>query len=154
MCVCMYVCLCVFVRVHTWVCEMCVCASAVLEAEDIDLYLRPLKKHIGVLEERSFIQLEPLMSPLFHTLCLIWTHSQCYCSPPRIVTLLQEFCNLLIEKVCVCLCECMYIYMCVCVCLYNLSTPPSPFLSLCLLVPLSSSLSLPPSLFMPLSSFT
>ncbi|XP_041937573.1 dynein heavy chain 11, axonemal [Alosa sapidissima] len=72
--------------------------EAVLEAEDIDLYLRPLKKHIGVLEERAFGQLEPLIAPLFHTLCLIWTHCPHYCSPPRIVTLLQELCNLLIDK--------------------------------------------------------
>uniref|UniRef100_A0AAY4DTI1 Dynein, axonemal, heavy polypeptide 9 like n=1 Tax=Denticeps clupeoides TaxID=299321 RepID=A0AAY4DTI1_9TELE len=72
--------------------------QAVLEAEDIDLYLRPLKKHISVFEERPFMHLESLIPPLFHTICLIWTHSQYYCTPQRMVTLLQEFCNLLIEK--------------------------------------------------------
>uniref|UniRef100_A0A3Q2GPF7 Dynein heavy chain 11, axonemal-like n=1 Tax=Cyprinodon variegatus TaxID=28743 RepID=A0A3Q2GPF7_CYPVA len=50
------------------------------------------------LEERSFPQVEPLLPPLFHTLCLIWKHSQYYCTPQRMVVLLQEFCNLLIEK--------------------------------------------------------
>ena len=72
---------------------------AVLEAEDIDLYLRPLRRQISSLEERSFPQLDALLPPLFHTLCLIWSHSQYYCTPQRMVVLLQEFCNLIIEKV-------------------------------------------------------
>uniref|UniRef100_A0A667ZXX0 Dynein, axonemal, heavy polypeptide 9 like n=1 Tax=Myripristis murdjan TaxID=586833 RepID=A0A667ZXX0_9TELE len=72
---------------------------AVLEAEDIDLYLRPLRRLISSLEERSFPQTESLLPPLFHTLCLIWSHSQYYCSPQRMVVLLQELCNLIIEKV-------------------------------------------------------
>ncbi|MBN3294078.1 DYH11 protein, partial [Polypterus senegalus] len=72
--------------------------QAVLEAEDIELHLRPLKRHIAVLEECSFADIDHLITPLFHTLCLIWTHSQYYCCPPRIVVLLQKFCNLLIER--------------------------------------------------------
>ncbi|XP_030637646.1 dynein heavy chain 11, axonemal [Chanos chanos] len=72
--------------------------QAVVEAEDIELYLRPLRKPIVMFEERTFTQLEPLIPSLFHTLALIWTHSRFYCSPQRIVTLLTEFCNLLIEK--------------------------------------------------------
>ncbi|MCJ8730075.1 hypothetical protein PDJAM_G00113410 [Pangasius djambal] len=71
---------------------------AVVEAEDIDLHLKPLRKLIVAFEERSFTNLEPLFPALFHTLALIWTHSRFYCSPPRIVTLLTEFCNLLIDK--------------------------------------------------------
>ncbi|KAG9277586.1 dynein heavy chain 11, axonemal-like [Astyanax mexicanus] len=72
--------------------------QAVVEAEDIDLYLKPLRKLIVAFEERSFTDLEPLLPALFHTLALIWTHSRFYCCPPRIVTLLTEFCNLLIDK--------------------------------------------------------
>ncbi|KAM8838403.1 dynein axonemal heavy chain 11 [Synchiropus picturatus] len=72
--------------------------EAVLEAEDIDLYLRPLKRVISGLEERSFPRVEPLLPPLFHTLCLIWSHSKYYCTPQRMVVLLQEFSNLIIEK--------------------------------------------------------
>uniref|UniRef100_A0A4W6EVU6 Dynein axonemal heavy chain 11 n=1 Tax=Lates calcarifer TaxID=8187 RepID=A0A4W6EVU6_LATCA len=71
---------------------------SVLEAEDIDLYLRPLRRLISSLEERSFPQVDALLPPLFHTLCLIWSHSQYYCTPQRMVVLLQEFCNLIIEK--------------------------------------------------------
>ncbi|XP_061081745.1 dynein axonemal heavy chain 11 [Conger conger] len=72
--------------------------QAVLEAVDIELHLRPLKKHIARLEEQSLVHMEPLIAPLFHTLCLIWSRSQYYCAPGRLVVLLQEFCNLLIEK--------------------------------------------------------
>lgn len=78
---------------------MDVIITAVLEAEDIDLYLRPLRRLITNLEEKSFPQVDTLLPPLFHTLCLIWSHSQYYCTPQRMVVLLQEFCNLIIEKV-------------------------------------------------------
>uniref|UniRef100_A0A8C6TCK7 Dynein heavy chain tail domain-containing protein n=1 Tax=Neogobius melanostomus TaxID=47308 RepID=A0A8C6TCK7_9GOBI len=68
------------------------------KADDIDLYLRPLRRMISNLEERSFPHTEDLLHPLYHTLCLIWSHSKCYCTPQRMVVLLQEFCNLIIEK--------------------------------------------------------
>lgn len=77
---------------------------AVMEAEDIDLHLRTLRRPIAAFEEQSFTDLEPLIPALFHTLALIWTHSHFYCRPPRIVTLLTEFCNLLIDKVCLLIC--------------------------------------------------
>ncbi|KAM9845080.1 LOW QUALITY PROTEIN: dynein axonemal heavy chain 11-like [Aulostomus maculatus] len=72
--------------------------EAVLEADDIDLYLRPLRRLISSLEERSFPQVDSLLPPLLHSLCLIWSRSQYYCTPQRVVVLLQEFCNLIIEK--------------------------------------------------------
>uniref|UniRef100_A0A671Z105 Dynein axonemal heavy chain 11 n=1 Tax=Sparus aurata TaxID=8175 RepID=A0A671Z105_SPAAU len=79
--------------------EVCLKVNeAVLEAEDIDLYLRPLRRVISSLEERSFPTVDALLPPLFHTLCLIWSRSQYYCTPKRMVVLLQEFCNLIIEK--------------------------------------------------------
>uniref|UniRef100_A0AAQ5ZFV7 Dynein axonemal heavy chain 11 n=1 Tax=Amphiprion ocellaris TaxID=80972 RepID=A0AAQ5ZFV7_AMPOC len=78
---------------------------SVLEAEDIDLHLRPLRRQISNLEERSFPQVDTLLPPLFHTLCLIWCHSKYYCTPQRMVVLLQEFCNLIIEKVYLCICD-------------------------------------------------
>lgn len=72
---------------------------AVLEAEDIDLYLCPLRRVISNLEEMSFPKVVDVLPALFHTLCLIWSHSRYYCTAPRMVVLLQEFCNLIIEKV-------------------------------------------------------
>ncbi|XP_037537274.1 dynein heavy chain 11, axonemal [Nematolebias whitei] len=72
--------------------------EAVLEAEDIDLYLRPLRRQIANLEERGFPLMESLLPPLLHTLCLIWSHSKYYCTSQRMVVLLREFSNLIIEK--------------------------------------------------------
>ncbi|XP_061653101.1 dynein axonemal heavy chain 11 [Phyllopteryx taeniolatus] len=72
--------------------------EAVVEAEDIDLYLRPLRRLISSLVERSFPQVDTLLPPLFHTLSLIWSRSQYYCTPQRMVVLLEEFCNLILEK--------------------------------------------------------
>lgn len=81
---------------------MHVVMTAVLEAKDIELHLRPLKRLISNLEERSFPKVDAILPALFHTLCLIWSHSHYYCTPQRMVVLLQEFCNLIIDKVCIC----------------------------------------------------
>ncbi|KAM4626866.1 dynein axonemal heavy chain 11-like [Discoglossus pictus] len=72
--------------------------EALSEAMDIELHLRPLKFYIAHLEESNFPDMESFMIPLFHTICLIWTHSSYYCFPGRIIILLKEFCNLLIDR--------------------------------------------------------
>ncbi|MGH0120379.1 UNVERIFIED_CONTAM: hypothetical protein FKN15_039182 [Acipenser sinensis] len=76
---------------------MSYCQTVVSEEEDMELHLRPLKCHIAYSEECTFTGIEVLIAPLFHTLCLIWIHSKYYCVPPRII-LVQEFCNLVIER--------------------------------------------------------
>ncbi|XP_063095395.1 dynein axonemal heavy chain 11 isoform X2 [Cavia porcellus] len=72
--------------------------NALLEAQDVELYLRPLRRHIQCLQETEFPQTCALMAPLFHTICLIWSHSKFYNTPARIIVLLQEFCNLFIDQ--------------------------------------------------------
>ncbi|KAM8934084.1 dynein axonemal heavy chain 11-like [Pelodytes ibericus] len=72
--------------------------EALSEALDIELHLRPLKFYIAHLEESNFPDIEGFFRPLFHTICLIWTHSKYYCFPGRIIVLLQKFCNLLIDR--------------------------------------------------------
>ncbi|XP_039379207.1 dynein heavy chain 11, axonemal isoform X1 [Mauremys reevesii] len=72
--------------------------DALMEAQDIELYLRPLRRHIQFLQETEFPKICALIPPLFHTICLIWSHSQFYSMPARIIVLLQEFCNLFIEQ--------------------------------------------------------
>uniref|UniRef100_A0A4X2M0M8 AAA+ ATPase domain-containing protein n=1 Tax=Vombatus ursinus TaxID=29139 RepID=A0A4X2M0M8_VOMUR len=76
----------------------CLRHCALLEAQDIELYLRPLKKHIQHLKETEFPYVHFLISPLFHTICLIWSHSRFYNTPAQIIILLQEFCNLFIDQ--------------------------------------------------------
>ncbi|XP_043549538.1 dynein axonemal heavy chain 11 isoform X1 [Chiloscyllium plagiosum] len=72
--------------------------EGVSEAQDIELHLRTLKYYLSQLEESNFTEIEPLITPLFHTICLIWSHSRYYCFPSRIIILLQEFCNLIINQ--------------------------------------------------------
>uniref|UniRef100_A0A803SYF4 Dynein axonemal heavy chain 11 n=1 Tax=Anolis carolinensis TaxID=28377 RepID=A0A803SYF4_ANOCA len=72
--------------------------NALTEAQDIDLYLTPLQRHIQCLQEAEFPEIRSLIPPLFDTICLIWSHSKFYNIPARIIFLLQEFCNLFIEQ--------------------------------------------------------
>lgn len=73
--------------------------KALKEAEDIDLHLHPLRTQLSQLEKGGFDQIETYIHLLFHTVFLIWTNCQSYQKPARIVVLLQELCNLLIEQV-------------------------------------------------------
>ncbi|KAM9308794.1 LOW QUALITY PROTEIN: dynein axonemal heavy chain 11 [Gastrophryne carolinensis] len=72
--------------------------NALNEAEDIDLHLQALGPYIKILEETEFPKIHLFIPPLLHTICLIWSHSAYYCTPARIIVLLQEFCNLLIDQ--------------------------------------------------------
>ncbi|XP_064146127.1 dynein axonemal heavy chain 11 isoform X3 [Loxodonta africana] len=72
--------------------------NALLEAQDVELHLRSLRRHIHCLQETEFPQTHILIAPLFHTFCLIWSHSEFYNTPARIIVLLQEFCNLFIDE--------------------------------------------------------
>nr|XP_060488661.1 dynein axonemal heavy chain 11 isoform X2 [Panthera onca] len=72
--------------------------NALLEAQDVELFLRPLRRHVQCLQETEFPQIRVLIAPLFHTICLIWSHSKFYNTPARIIVLLQEFCSLFIDQ--------------------------------------------------------
>ena len=72
---------------------------ALEEARDITLYLKPLRRLLEDMEQYDFTELGKVIPPLLHTVGLIWSNSKFYCSPPRIIVLLQEICNMLIEMV-------------------------------------------------------
>ncbi|KAG8443036.1 hypothetical protein GDO86_011741 [Hymenochirus boettgeri] len=72
--------------------------KALIETEDVYLHLSTLRKYIRLLQETEFTEIWKLMPPLLHTVCLIWTHSKFYNIPSRIIILLQEFGNLLIDQ--------------------------------------------------------
>lgn len=73
--------------------------SALTEAQDINLHLMPLRFHLEDLEQAEFDESEKLHAPLMHVICLIWANSEYYNTPGRIVVLLQELCNMVIETV-------------------------------------------------------
>ncbi|KAM7121693.1 dynein axonemal heavy chain 11 [Molossus nigricans] len=72
--------------------------NALLEARDVELHLRPLRRHVQRLQAAGFAQARGLIAPLFHTICLTWSRSGFYSSPARAVVLLREFCNLFIDQ--------------------------------------------------------
>jgi dynein heavy chain len=49
------------------------------------------------LEAVEFPDIEPQLRPLMHCVCLVYANSTYYNSPARIIVLLQETCNLLID---------------------------------------------------------
>uniref|UniRef100_A0A8C3LCE3 Dynein axonemal heavy chain 9 n=1 Tax=Chrysolophus pictus TaxID=9089 RepID=A0A8C3LCE3_CHRPC len=72
--------------------------AALSEAQDIHLHLMPLRRHLEDIERADFSEVQPLLLPLLHVVCLIWVSSKHYSQPARIVVLLQEICNLLIQQ--------------------------------------------------------
>ncbi|XP_077979817.1 dynein beta chain, ciliary-like [Glandiceps talaboti] len=71
--------------------------AALTEAQDISLHLKPFQRHLEDLEAVDLTEVAPLLPSLMHVVCLIWAHSQYYNTPARIIVLLQEICNQLIE---------------------------------------------------------
>ncbi|XP_069511343.1 dynein axonemal heavy chain 17 [Ambystoma mexicanum] len=69
------------------------------EAKDIVLYLKPFQTVLNEVEQTEFTQVLPLISGLLYTVCFIWSNSQHYNTPSRIIVLLQEICNSFIELV-------------------------------------------------------
>lgn len=69
------------------------------EAQDINLHLRPLKNMFQDIEQLDYDHLEQHVAPLMHVICLVWANSDYYNVPARIVVLLQETFNLIIEMV-------------------------------------------------------
>ncbi|NXA70989.1 DYH9 protein, partial [Mohoua ochrocephala] len=72
--------------------------AALSEARDIDLHLTPLQQPLEDIEAAEFSKVKPLLAPLLHVVCWIWVTSKHYNVPVRIVVLLQEICNLLIQR--------------------------------------------------------
>ncbi|XP_075760265.1 dynein axonemal heavy chain 17 isoform X2 [Pelodiscus sinensis] len=71
--------------------------AGVKEANDINLYLQPLKVLLEEMEQTEYPQLPPYIDSVMYTVCLIWANSEHYNTPSRVIVILQEICNLLIE---------------------------------------------------------
>ncbi|XP_053483492.1 dynein axonemal heavy chain 11 isoform X4 [Ictalurus furcatus] len=72
--------------------------DALQEARDVDLHLQQLRPVLSYFEKEEFSSIHPFISPLFHVIFLVWTHCSFYRQPARVVVLLQELCNLLIQQ--------------------------------------------------------
>lgn len=93
-------------------CSTCICSTlslnwlwaclrlpALEEARDICTYLRPLQRLFEDMENVEFPDVRGQIGPLMHTVCLVWANSRYYNTPARLIVLLQETCNLLIQQV-------------------------------------------------------
>ncbi|TGZ69565.1 hypothetical protein CRM22_003672 [Opisthorchis felineus] len=72
--------------------------AALREAQDIDAHLSVLRPYIEDMERADFDQLPQQIDPGFHLICMIWASSSGYRQPGRILVLLQELCNLIIDQ--------------------------------------------------------
>lgn len=73
--------------------------TALAEARDISIHLNPLQKHFTQIEETDFAEAKPLLEPLMHVICMVWSRSRYYCQSSKITVLLRQICNLLIHQV-------------------------------------------------------
>ncbi|KAM4623876.1 dynein axonemal heavy chain 9 isoform 1-T1 [Polymixia lowei] len=78
--------------------------AALEEAKDICTHLRPLQRLFEDMENAEFPDVRGQIGPLMHTVCLVWANSRYYNTPARLIVLLQETCNLLIQQAQVYLC--------------------------------------------------
>jgi len=75
--------------------------AARLEANDNMKYLRTLEEWFDRLNnEGDFKQLTDLFKPMLHIILLIWKNSKHYNTPARLVVLMREICNSLINQAC------------------------------------------------------
>lgn len=74
--------------------------AARLEANDNMKHLKALEKWVNKLNEDDFSDLNTVFKPLMHILMLIWKHSTYYNTPTRLVILVREMCNSIIDQAC------------------------------------------------------
>ncbi|XP_015280365.1 PREDICTED: dynein heavy chain 9, axonemal-like, partial [Gekko japonicus] len=72
--------------------------AALIEAQDINLHLKPLQSTLEKIENVEFNDVKPLLDQMLHVVCFIWATSKYYSTPARIIVLLQEICGLLIRQ--------------------------------------------------------
>lgn len=64
------------------------------------MYLKPMRHHFEDYEQAEFDESKKLFGPMMNALCLVWANSEYYNTPARIIVLLQEMCNMIIQMVC------------------------------------------------------
>ncbi|XP_032430935.1 dynein axonemal heavy chain 9 [Xiphophorus hellerii] len=72
--------------------------AALEEAQDICIYLMPLRRLFEELENLELPGVKGQIKAFMHTVCLVWANSRHFNTPGRLIVLLQETCNLLIQQ--------------------------------------------------------
>lgn len=63
------------------------------------MHLTMMRTRLEDMEQAEFDQLSQHIEPIFDLICLVWASSKGYRQPARILVLLQELCNLMINQV-------------------------------------------------------
>ena len=71
-----------------------------LEVNDNMKHLKTLEKWVNKLNEDDFVNISATFKPILHTIMLIWKHSTYYNTPSRLVILIREICNSIIDQAC------------------------------------------------------
>lgn len=74
--------------------------AARLEANDNATNLKTLEIWVNKLNEDDFANISLVFKPIMHTIMLIWKHSAYYNTPSRLVVLIREVCNSIIDQAC------------------------------------------------------
>ncbi|XP_028032579.1 dynein beta chain, ciliary-like isoform X2 [Bombyx mandarina] len=72
--------------------------AAIVECRDIYVYQKPLIMHFETFEGTDFADAKSLIRPMFHCICLLWGNSRYYCNIEKLIPLLREVCNLVIQQ--------------------------------------------------------
>ncbi|XP_068619246.1 dynein beta chain, ciliary-like [Battus philenor] len=72
--------------------------AAIVECRDIYVYQKPLQEQFEGFEGTDFIDAKPLIRPMFHCIGLLWGNSRYYCNVEKLIPLLREVCNLVIQQ--------------------------------------------------------
>ncbi|KAJ8682462.1 hypothetical protein QAD02_018254 [Eretmocerus hayati] len=72
--------------------------SSLTEAKEIALYLSPLAKCFKAVEEVDFSEAKPLMAVLIHSIGLAWANSKYYQNSSKLIIMIRQICNLLIQE--------------------------------------------------------
>lgn len=70
--------------------------TAITEARDITVYLKPMEKYFTIFDE-DFLLSKQHIRPMFHTLALVWVNSKYYCNSSKVIFLLEQLSNMMIE---------------------------------------------------------
>ncbi|XP_022817840.1 dynein beta chain, ciliary-like [Spodoptera litura] len=72
--------------------------AAIVECRDIFVYQRPLQSHFETFEATEFVEGKHLIRPMLHCIGLLWGNSRYFCSVEKLIPLLREVCNLVIQQ--------------------------------------------------------
>ena len=72
--------------------------SSLAEAKEIALYLSPLGKFFKTIEETDFAEAKPIMAVIIHVVGLAWAKTKYYQNSSKLIIMLKQICNLLIQE--------------------------------------------------------